>query len=417
MLFAELQDSTGQLVTNNQVVYPNAFTDCDADVRYTYKRASFEQDIVVQQQLPTPDSFGLNPDTTLLQVWTEINDPPTPAIEPILNGADERLDFGIMKMERGKAFIMGSESNSVPVGKQWTTVQGRTFLIEQVQYDTVEAQLQSLPAYTSGAGGTNGTAMQQIHFQGFPNRLPPAPTLAKRADQSLKLTETRTLEKGLVLDYKLLNGSVTNFTFRGDTTYYIPGNVNLYGTTTIEGGTVVKFTNIVIDTDVQFFGGLNCDTGPYRMAVFTAMDDNTVGQTLPWSSGTPSGYYAGSVIDNEVTGDPVNIDHLRISYAWLGTYYSSSGTNLISNCQFVSNYEPVVSSGTTVSIENGLFVNVGDTVLTATSSTMEAVNVTVDEANVFYNGGYGSTLNLTNSLLVSLISNAKRSPFNLTDSH
>jgi hypothetical protein len=34
VLFAELQDSTGQLVTNNQVVYPNAFTDCDADVRY-----------------------------------------------------------------------------------------------------------------------------------------------------------------------------------------------------------------------------------------------------------------------------------------------------------------------------------------------------------------------------------------------
>ena len=88
VLFAQLQDSTGQVVANNQVVYPNAFTDCDADVRYTYTRAGFEQDIVVQQQLPAPSSYGLNPDTTWLQVWTEFTDPPTPAIEPILDVGD-----------------------------------------------------------------------------------------------------------------------------------------------------------------------------------------------------------------------------------------------------------------------------------------------------------------------------------------
>jgi hypothetical protein len=127
VLFAELQDSFGQVVANNQVVYPNAFTDCDADVRYTYTRDGFEQDIVVQQQFPAPESYGLNPDTTWLQVWTEFYDPPTPAIEQTPDGTDERLDFGIMKMERGKAFILGNESNSVPVNKSWRTVQGRTF--------------------------------------------------------------------------------------------------------------------------------------------------------------------------------------------------------------------------------------------------------------------------------------------------
>ena len=141
VLFAELQDSAGQLVTNNQVVYPNAFTDCDADVRYTYTRAGFEQDIVAQQ-LPTPDSFGLNPDTTSLQVWTEFTDPPTPTIEPMLGGADEQLDFGVMHMDRGKAFIMGSETNPVPVNKSWRIIDGRTFLVEQVQFDALSNQLQ-----------------------------------------------------------------------------------------------------------------------------------------------------------------------------------------------------------------------------------------------------------------------------------
>ena len=203
VLFAELQDSTGQLVANNQVIYPNVFTDCDADVRYTYTRAGFEQDIVVRQQLPTPDSYGLNPDTTWLQVWTEFADPPTPAIEQSLDGTGERLDFGMMKMERGKAFVMGNESNSVPVNKTWTTVQGRTFLVEQVQFDAVASQLQSLPASSGSTGGTNGSGVQQIHYHGFPKKLPPAPQLVKRTDERLKLAGTRTPEKGLVLDYTL----------------------------------------------------------------------------------------------------------------------------------------------------------------------------------------------------------------------
>ena len=196
VLFAELQDSTGQLVASNQVVYPDAFTDCKASVRYTYTRAGSEQDIVVEQQLPAPATYGLNPDTTWLQVWTEFTDPPSPVIEPILDGADVRLDFGMYKMERGKAFIMGNELNSVPVNKSWRTVQGRTFLVEQVQFDAVASQLQSLPA-TSGGNGTNGTGIQQIHYRGFPKQLPPPPKLVKRADERLKLASTRAPEKGL----------------------------------------------------------------------------------------------------------------------------------------------------------------------------------------------------------------------------
>ena len=43
VLLAELKDSVGQLVAPNQVLYPDAFTDLKADVRYTYRRGSFEQ--------------------------------------------------------------------------------------------------------------------------------------------------------------------------------------------------------------------------------------------------------------------------------------------------------------------------------------------------------------------------------------
>jgi hypothetical protein len=219
VLFAMLQDSTGQLVTYNQVVYPNAFTDCDADVRYTYTKAGCEQDIVVQQQLPSPGFFGLNPDTTWLQVWTEFTDPPTPVIEQMPDGIDERVDFGAMKMERGRAFILGDETNAVPVDKVWTTVQGRTLLVEQVQFDAVADELESLPAHSGG-----GASLQQFRYRSFPKELPPPAKLAKRAGEKLKLAGKRVPEKGLVLDYTL-NGSITNLTFQGDTTYFVTGGL------------------------------------------------------------------------------------------------------------------------------------------------------------------------------------------------
>jgi hypothetical protein len=144
-LFAALTNSTGQLVAPNQVVYSNAFTDCDADVLYIYRRSGMEQDVVIQQQLPSPTAYNLNPSTTWLQVWTEFINPPTPVIENLPNGAGERLDFGTMKMEQGKAFIFGNESDSIPVIKQWTTIQGRTFLIEEVPLNAIAPQLQTLP--------------------------------------------------------------------------------------------------------------------------------------------------------------------------------------------------------------------------------------------------------------------------------
>lgn len=46
-----------------------------------------------------------------------------------------------------------------------------------------------------------------------------------------------------MLDYTIVQ-SQTNYTFQGDMTYYVGGNFNISGVTTIEGGTVIKyFTN------------------------------------------------------------------------------------------------------------------------------------------------------------------------------
>jgi hypothetical protein len=418
-LFAALTNSTGQLVAPNQVVYSNAFTDCDADVLYTYRRSGMEQDVVIQQQLPSPTAYNLNPSTTWLQVWTEFINPLPPVIENLPNGAGERLDFGIMKMEQGKAFIFGNQSDSIPVIKQWTTIQGRTFLIEEVPLNAIAPQLQTLPTY-SGGGGGNG-ALLRVPLKGFPKNLPPLPKLANLTRKGLKLASAPVSKKGLVLDYSLENGSITNLTFQGDTTYFITGNVNLYGTTTIEGGTVIKFTNS--SPSLIIYGPVNCGATSYLPAIFTAKDDNTVGQTITGSTGTASGYYAGYALDYECSSNAAVLQHLRISFAHTAFEIDSPATNLLKHSQFVNDNSAIQegSSGT-LNVENALFCNVGQVVYcsASTTNTFNGINLTADQVGQISVDISGLTgVNFTNSLFASVTNsstyNTTASYTNLTD--
>jgi len=96
-------------------------------------------------------------------------------------------------------------------------------------------------------------------------------------------------DSGVVIDYVSKNSNLTNFTWLGDTTYYLSGNVGLFGTnTTWEAGTVIKYTNgvsLTINTPVTWQGT------PYRPIVLTARDDRSVGDTIIPSNNF-SGYYA-----------------------------------------------------------------------------------------------------------------------------
>jgi len=69
--------------------------------------------------------------------------------------------------------------------------------------------------------------------------------------------------------------------FSGDMTWFVPSNanVNLAGTTTLEGNAVIK----VSPTNYSFFqaltinGSLQCVAARYRPCVITSISDNSVG--------------------------------------------------------------------------------------------------------------------------------------------
>ena len=289
VLIAELKDSVGLVVGPNQVIYPDAFTDFKADLRYTYTKAGFEQDIILREQPPGPDTYGLDPQTARLQLLTEFFDAPEPVItKPIAtsqsNSSDTQLAFGTMTMIRGKAFLIGSEAQSstypqnVPVTKSWQILSGRTFLVEELPVQRIETQLQQLPVPASTAAAVNPQC--SVRHKVSATRLLPPVHMVQTSTNAIQLAKAGPQRKqGVVLDYVSLNTDTNDFTFQADTTYRISSSVNLSGNTTIEGGTVIKFDTSCFYC-INVLGTNHCRTAPDRTAVFTTADDKTLGEDV-----------------------------------------------------------------------------------------------------------------------------------------
>jgi len=250
VLLSQLKDSTGQVVNNNQVVYPDCFTGLKADLLYTYKQGSFEQDAILHEQPPDPASLGLNPATTKLQVLTEFFNGPKPKVKthPVkkANGiSDTALYFGNTIMGRGRAFLFGDGSSQpqpsrhdVLAYKSWVEVQGRTFLIEEVPLTQAMLELQTLPKTSSNFK----SSPDSMFCKPSKTRWLPSAQPIQASTKRIQLAKTDLNQApGFVLDYVVLVTDQTDFTFQGDTTYLITSVVNLDGVTTFEGGTVIKW--------------------------------------------------------------------------------------------------------------------------------------------------------------------------------
>jgi hypothetical protein len=76
--------------------------------------------------------------------------------------------------------------------------------------------------------------------------------------------------------------------------YYVSGTVSLSGTNIFEAGTVIKMaTNASIVLSSGFFTPrLVLKTTPWRPVICTAKDDDSVGDQISGSTGSPSGFYA-----------------------------------------------------------------------------------------------------------------------------
>src|SRR5438874_1330473 len=77
---AEVKDCIGLFIPPNVILYDDAFTDIKGAIRYTYTKSGFEQDVLIYDSsgLGSPEDYGLNPATTLLEMYSEFHEAPTP---------------------------------------------------------------------------------------------------------------------------------------------------------------------------------------------------------------------------------------------------------------------------------------------------------------------------------------------------
>lgn len=326
VLIAELKDSIGELVATNQILWRDAFTDFRADVRLTYRKSGLEQDVILRQRPPLPEEFGLHPATTRLLLFTEFFDPPADVRQEsrVRRGwrrdqVTKIVDFGRMKIGQGAAFALGAgAAKRAPVEKHWLVLgRNRTFLVEEVSFSKITAQLANLQA-RSPATSSSGPAPELRRSPARELELP-EPRLAVRSvpAASIQVARSNFEEGGVVLDWNLQSG--TDVTLCADTTYLVTGKTILGGTARIESA-VVKYAP---GASLEILGSIECDTGAGYPAIFTALDDDTVGVMIPGSTGSPSGWYAEEALALHNGGELryVHIRHARTGVRSMGGDY------------------------------------------------------------------------------------------------
>lgn len=411
VLIAELTNSVGEVYRDNVVIYPNAFTDLQADLRYTYTREGFEQDIVLREKIPGPEDYGLNPKTTRLQVLTEFFNPPTPGKTELVveaqNGdliPDQTLDFGGMQIGTGKAFPRENDSgDSIPVGKRWLQLDGRDFLIEEVSAADVIPYLDTLPK-PDGAS-LNKTIKKVQRFASIERQLSPSRRTVKQTPRDdkkgFRLASISQPKDGFVLDYVTMNTSLTNQVFQGASTYYLSGNVSLYGTNTIfEPNAVIKYASgvsLTMNTPVTWQGDI------YRPVHLVAKDDNSVGETISGSTGSPgTSYYAATALYFNASAASTNLvlSDLRVANATRAVAINTKAGHVLKNLQLVNCANGLALTNAEVSLRNALFYRVL-TNFTGSSATGRVEHLTADIASRM-NQNIGSNLFVTNSLLIAV---------------
>ena len=209
-----------------------------------------------------------------------------------------------------------------------------------------------------------------------------------------------------------VTGSRQDYTFKSGFTYYIGSAVQLFGSTTIEGGAVLKF-DWNFNSSLQVMGALDCRSTPYFPAILTSVDDDSYGEQLlnpasgnPFSSddGPPQPYTTGVPYLELAYAQSNSISNLRIEYADWGVTTPVASQRLdVWDCQFVQcNYGVVnlVAGSSTDSLHNVLFADCGAAVGAATNSiSIQGEQVTADVGAFCLANATPSLIALTNSIV------------------
>jgi RHS repeat-associated protein len=446
VLVGTITNSVGALLGQNQVIYENAFHGACASMVYTIENGSFEQDVVFTGRLDAADyGFATGPGSRLrLQIITELYAPPQPDVimqpfyvetDPVLRQRmaspdlmDETIGFGEFVLGIGRAYIAASPAApngaGVAVAKELVKSEdGRILLVESVDYLPLQQALLSLPDCLP-PGATVGVHSKTNLKKGYASiATPPKKGLVLTQRLIPALTKAQKKPQGVVIDYiaTISGGLNSTFVFAADTNYFISGNVFCNAATTIES-TVLKYKT---NTSVRLNNALTCKTAMYRPAIFTGVDDDTVGDSL---STITNSSYVGSINPNGYANPALimiqtslSLTNFRFCYAQQGVRYTSPSANTaatlnVNHSQFVKCIRGIeidfggAGTGTgliAVNVNNSLMSGVQYPIyVNAVGNQVNCAlaNCTLDQVNTFIggSGNFSVTGASTNSIYANI---------------
>lgn len=365
---ATVRNTVAELLSPNfnQVVFRDSFEGAiKADLIYSYRKGSFEQDLVIREiSAGPPSAFGLADETSRLIVVTEWLDPPEPQIakhiwksetdaarraqmlEPDLT--DETLSFGAdMQMILGKAFPLEDPSTTatsttkgIPVFKSWRHLdaQVRDILLEAVEYPAIKTYLDNLPQ----------TAVVQAKAlpQGKLEDVLPPPRSEEVVTEPPRVASQPYVETGVVIDYVVVVSQAT-YNFLSGTTYLVQGAVTISQSTTIQSASYIKFAT---NAELILQGSITTPSSGQAAAILTSRNDDWVGETL--SVGTLNYYYANPALSIYLANAGTVLNNLEIRYAKTAIDYYSASPQTIQNSKFVNCTKGIGAYYTTVNVLN-----------------------------------------------------------------
>jgi len=421
VFIAEVQDSEGIVVGSSAVVYPNAFDGVRADIRCETSLSGFQSDVILREKIPAPEEYGLDSALTQLEVWHQVfRQPKVERTARKVKRRDGREDWdgevqaGSLKFAAGNAFALGREEakSEVQVTKEWTDLEGMSFLIEALPVEEAKGELEALPEPLEARGIPKRELEKALAGRGAAGRAKPISMAdlafiprPKPTVQFAGLSRgTMAEQPGYLIDYTTINTSLTDYVFKGDTTYYVQGVVQLLGAgNVLEGGAVIKFAPYSSGMPrLEVRGTLTCKTSPHNPAIFTAKDDDTVGEPIAGSTGNPTGYY-GYYNLRFLDSGIVELHDIRSKHAHNALGISRAGTHTVWNYQAVKCDKGLHTTTGTVNLHNALIVEMHYAIQADNAgAVVNAEHLTVDNSQILLLHNNLGVMRLTNSLTVNI---------------
>jgi hypothetical protein len=204
--------------------------------------------------------------------------------------------------------------------------------------------------------------------------------------------------------FVVLLGPRWDYTFQSGFTYYVGSEIELFGTTRIQGNSIIKFDPTMTNSSLRINGSLVSEAKPYYPATLTSQDDCSVGEWISTSVHAPLSGTNGSAYLNLADATNCSLANLRIRFADIGILLPKQTLD-VWDTQFLQCRAALSGTeGSSPFLHNVLLGSCGTLITCAVSvAEVNCEHVTADTVTFWAGPVAPAKIHLTNSILQGIL--------------